>query len=143
MTDTSQLPAEAQESAVIAKLRAAKAAGAEEDGFTLPVSKVRVSYPRFRAFDGWERAQLQAEGNAAAVNLYYIIQVCKFDGERLKAGDYRELISDTDHMAISAKLFQRGDAEGARAAMRMHLTQSRERLRRIGDAVAATAVGPV
>lgn len=47
-----------------------------------------------------------------------------------------------EHEAI-LEAIERGDAEGARAAMRMHLTQSRERLRRIGDAVAATAVGPV
>lgn len=112
-TDSTEIPAEAEESAVIAKLRAAKkAAGSEEDSFELPISKVRVSYPKFRPFDGWERALAQAGGNPGAVNLYYIVQVCKFDGERLMAGDYRELVCDTDHAKITAKLFNREDAEG-------------------------------
>lgn len=111
--DTAELPAEAQESAVIAKLRAAKAAVAgQEISFTLPESKVRVTYPKFRPFDGWEKAQLQAGGNAASVNLYYIVAICKFDGERLMAGQYRELIGDADHLTISGKLFNNRDAEG-------------------------------
>lgn len=112
-TDTAEIPAEAQDSPLLAKLRAAKAAGAEMEGFTLPVSKVRVTYPKFRPFDGWEKALLQAGGNAGSVNLYYILAVCKFDGERMMAGDYRELISDTDHQAIGNKLFNQATVEDA------------------------------
>ncbi|PZU89118.1 MAG: hypothetical protein DI527_16430 [Chelatococcus sp.] len=110
MTEIAQATAET-DSPLIAKLRAMKEAGGE-DGFTLPVSKVRVSYAKFRPFDGWEKAQMQAAGNAASVNLYYIVQVCKFDGERMMAGQYREYICDADHMAISQRLFN-GSGETA------------------------------
>lgn len=103
------------ESAVVAKLRAANKKVTGEASYTLPGSGVRVTYPKFRAFAGWELAQRQAEGSPTSVNLYYIIQVCRFDGERIRLEDYRELISDTDHMAISARIFgsQTGEpAEG-------------------------------
>ncbi|MFA6966123.1 hypothetical protein [Bosea sp. (in: a-proteobacteria)] len=93
------------ESAVIAKLRAANKKLSGEDGFVLASSGVRVTYPKFRAFAAWENAQRVAEGSPTSVNLYYIIQVCRFDGERLRVEDYRELISDTDHMAISNRIF--------------------------------------
>lgn len=52
------------------------------------------------------------------------------------------LRANREHEAI-LEAIDRGDGESARAAMRMHLTQSRERLKRIGEVVAATAVGPV
>jgi hypothetical protein len=107
-----QLPGET-EKGVIAKLRAAREQQTGRDSLTLKSCGVVVTYPKFRAFAAWEQAQRQAEGSATSVNLYYIIQVCQFDGERLRAEEYRELISDADHLAISGRIFAAGtDAAG-------------------------------
>lgn len=101
------------EKGVIAKLRAARERQQGTDTLTLKSCGVVVTYPKFRAFAAWEQAQRMAEGSATSVNLYYIIQVCRFDDERLRVEEYRELISDADHMAISAKIFASGaDAAG-------------------------------
>jgi DNA-binding FadR family transcriptional regulator len=50
--------------------------------------------------------------------------------------------TNLEHEAVLSAI-QRGDAEAARAAMRMHLTNSRERLKRIDEAVSAELTGPV
>ncbi len=50
--------------------------------------------------------------------------------------------TNLEHEAVLAAI-ERGDAEAARAAMRMHLTNSRERLKRIDEAVSAELAGPV
>lgn len=90
---------------VLAKLRAQKAALEGHDEFTLPRSRVRVSMPRFREYEAWARAQQLGGADGAAINLYYIVAVCQFEGETLKAGDYRELIPADDHFVISGRLF--------------------------------------
>ncbi|MEN5083729.1 hypothetical protein ABE438_14700 [Bosea sp. TWI1241] len=105
------VPADAlAEKGVIAKLRAARDGQTGMDSLTLKSCGVEVTYPRFRSFKAWEQAQRQAGEVASSVNLYYIVQVCLFDGERLRAEEYRELISDTDHMAISSRIFSPADA---------------------------------
>lgn len=101
---TDQLAGETEKT-VIAKLRAARGKQTGNDTLELKSCGVTVSYPKFRSFRAWEQAQRLAEGAATSVNLYYITQVCQFDGERLRPEEYRELISDADHMAISNRIF--------------------------------------
>ncbi|MFC5393072.1 hypothetical protein [Bosea vestrisii] len=113
MTDQAQETAAAgsdqlageSEKTVIAKLRAARGKQTGNDTLVLKSCGVTVTYPKFRSFRAWEQAQRLAEGAATSVNLYYITQVCQFDGERLRPEEYRELISDADHMAISNRIF--------------------------------------
>ena len=94
---------------VLAKLRARKDAGAEMVRFTLPDSGVEVAFPRFRPYAAWSRAQRLADGEPGRVQLYYIVEVCTFDGERLRANDYAELISTPDHIAIAGRVQASGE----------------------------------
>ena len=111
-TGADQLAGESEKT-VIAKLRAARGKQTGNDTLELRGCGVVVSYPKFRSFRAWEQAQRLAAGAATSVNLYYITQVCQFDGERLRPEEYRDLISDTDHLAISNRIFaETADAAG-------------------------------
>lgn len=96
---------------VLAKLQAHKAATTGEASFTLPATGIVVTYPLFRGYDDWAKAQRLAGDDGAMINLYYIILICRFDGETLMANDYRELVPAGDHLAISGKLFGSPEAK--------------------------------
>ncbi|MFD2678003.1 hypothetical protein [Camelimonas lactis] len=93
------------DSGVLARLRRHKEATTGDHSFTLPNTGVVVTYPQFRGYEDWSRAQRMAGDDPTLINLYYIITVCAFDGEKLRAGDYRELIPSDDHLALSGRMF--------------------------------------
>jgi hypothetical protein len=98
------------DSPLLRKLRAQKeAAGTEVESLTLPASGVRVTFPRHRTYQAWEKAQrLVGDGGPGRLQLLYLLQVCTFDGERLKANDYAELIQAEDHLALMGRIFGAG-----------------------------------
>ncbi|MFT4098178.1 MAG: hypothetical protein QM651_13755 [Rhodoblastus sp.] len=102
LTDVGAAP---QPQGVKAKLAAAKAAKTGEETFPLPVSGVVVSLPRFKPYFAWTKAQRLGDGDSGKTQVYYILELATFDGEKLTFGDYRELIDAADHLQIIGKVF--------------------------------------
>lgn len=97
------------------KLRAHKAARGGTDTFTLPETKVTVTIPQFRSYEAWQRAQRLAGRDADRSQLLFLLEICTFDGERLRANDYAELIPSGDHLFLLGKVYGGDSPEGNEA----------------------------
>lgn len=102
-------PAAPARTSVLDKLRAHKDGHAGDTSFVLAETGVTVTLPKFRPHDTWIRSQRLGKSDPMLAQVYYIVALAKFDGERLTAGDYRELIPAGDHMAIVTKVFNGPD----------------------------------
>lgn len=103
--------ATAKPASVADKLRAAKAARSGYDSITLPESGVVARIPKFKPYDAWAKAQRLGGKDQAMVMIYFVTALVRFDGERLTVGDYRDLISASDHLALIGKLYGGDETE--------------------------------
>jgi len=93
---------------VKARLAAMKAEKAGDRSFTLNDTGVVVTMPNFKPYHAWTKAQRLGDGDTGKVQTYYILELLKFDGERLSLGDYRDLIPAGDHIQIVGEVFGNG-----------------------------------
>ncbi|MDE2579747.1 MAG: hypothetical protein KGL46_13150 [Hyphomicrobiales bacterium] len=84
---------------IIGKLRAAKAARGGHSKITLPETGVVVTAPNFKPSAAFIAAQVN-EPDAVKAQIAFVINICVFDGERLTADEYADLIPARDHLEI-------------------------------------------
>lgn len=104
-------------SGVLARLQHHRAEREGVVSFQLPETGVTVTFPKFKPYDLWQRAQRLGDGKTGQFQLYYIVALCQFDGERLTKNDYAELIPADDHVAILNHIYaNEGDEENTAEA---------------------------
>lgn len=104
---------ETNASPLISKLQAHRDAAGGVETIQLSETGVMVSVPKFKPYGAWAKAQRLAGKDQGALQIYYILELCRFDGERLTFGDYRELIPSPDHIELIGAVFASGkDDEG-------------------------------
>ena len=103
---------------VIDKLKKYRAAHEGEEEFTLPATGIVCRWPRFMNHGRWQKALRLAQGDFARAQVLYIINNVTFDGEKLTAADFDELLPLEDALALTAAVFGRAPetAEQAEAA---------------------------
>jgi len=106
---------EEKTSPVLEKLKAHRAATDGVDTFVLEETGVAVTVPMFKPYAAWQKAQRVAGKDQGSLQVYYILELCTFDGERLTFGDYRELIPSPDHIKIVGEVFGAREADEGNA----------------------------
>ncbi|WP_102866730.1 hypothetical protein [Pseudovibrio exalbescens] len=90
---------------VIAKLKAYRTANDGTESFTLPETRVDVTFPKFRKHGAWTRALSLAKNKIGRAQILYICNICQFDGEKITEADWNAYIPDTDGNALLAEIF--------------------------------------
>lgn len=98
-------------SGVKARLLAHKQANDGTESFTLPVTGVAVTFPKFRPHGLIMRAGRIAGQDVQKLQAVYVVQNCRFDGEKLTLADFEDLVPDDDSSALIKRLFASDDGE--------------------------------
>jgi len=104
-------PEEKAPSGVKAKLLAHKQANSGTDSFALPVTGIDVTFPKFRPHGLIMRAGRIAGQDVQKLQAVYVVQNCRFDGEKLTLADFEDLVPDDDSAALIKRLFATDDDE--------------------------------
>jgi hypothetical protein len=96
-------------SGVKAKLLAHKHANSGTDSFALPVTGIDVTFPKFRPHGLIMRAGRIAGQDVQKLQAVYVVQNCRFDGEKLTLADFEDLVPDDDSAALIKRLFATDD----------------------------------
>ena len=78
-----------------------------EEEFTLPATGIVCRWPRFMNHGRWQKALRLAQGDFARAQVLYIVANVTFDGEKLTAADFDELLPLEDALALTAAVFGR------------------------------------
>lgn len=100
---------------VVARLKARKAEleKAGQGSVALPMSGITVTFPRFKNHGRWQAAQRKAKRDVSRTQTIYLVDVCRFDGEKLTLTDYDELMPLEDTWELIAAVFGDDDDQDA------------------------------
>ena len=103
---------------VVDKLKKYRERHEGEEEFTLPATGIVCRWPKFMNHGRWQKALRLAQGDFARAQVLYIINNVTFDGEKLTAADFDELLPLEDALALTAAVFGRAPeaADAAEAA---------------------------
>lgn len=103
----------ADRTSVIDRLKAHKAAHDGQEAMTLPKTGIVATFPAFRPHGLIMRAAKVAGNDAQKMQVVYIAQNVRFDGEKLTLSDIEDLVPDDDSAALIKRLFVGSDDEDA------------------------------
>lgn len=99
-----------QPTGLIEKLEAAMEAQSGDGSHTLS-SGVVATFPKFLNHGKWMQAQRQARKDHAKAQTIYVINCCKFDGEKITVAEFDRLIPTNDSMDLFAEIWDGEDNE--------------------------------
>ena len=98
---------------VIDKLKKYREQHEGEEEFTLPATGIVCRWPKFMNHGRWQKALRLARGDFGRAQVLYIVSNVSFDGEKLTAADFDELLPLEDALALTAAVFGRELEEAA------------------------------
>ncbi len=97
----------------VEKLKKYREAREGEEEFTLPATGVVCRWPKFMNHGRWQKALRLAQGDFARAQVLYIVSNVTFDGGKLTAADFDELLPLEDALSLMAAVFgQQGEPAG-------------------------------
>lgn len=90
---------------VVAKLKKYKDAHSGMETFTLPATGISVTYPKFRNHQRMMKAAAMAKNSPTRMQVIYVTENCRFDGEKLTTAEFTQLLPDDDSNALIKLLF--------------------------------------
>jgi hypothetical protein len=99
-------------SGLLAKLKAYKSLNEGDASTLLPECGVNVTFPKFINHGRWMKAMRLSQGDMARAQGLLVIDVCRFDGERMTLEDFEELIPAQDGLHLLGEVMAGGDDVG-------------------------------
>jgi hypothetical protein len=107
-----------QAASVIERLKRYRDEHEGEEELVLPATGVTCRWPKFMNHGRWQKALRLARGDFNRAQTLYVIGNVTFDGERITAADFDELLPVEDALTLTAAVLGREpeEAEAAGAA---------------------------
>lgn len=87
---------------------------AENEGnvtFVLPKTKIEVVFPKNLKHRDWRRALSMAKNNITEAQIYYVLKIATFDGDKLTAADWNAYMPLSDANELLAEVFVGSDED--------------------------------
>jgi hypothetical protein len=108
-TDQNAAATEGDDSPLISKLKAQKAQKTGMNSTVLPETGVTVTWPKFQSHADWMKAQRLAKKDLSRATNYYLVGICKFEGEKMSMSEFVELMPSGDIFHLMSEVM--GDDE--------------------------------
>lgn len=96
---------------VIGKLKAYRDSHNGENAFTMPRTKVQVTFPDFINHGDLNRCMRMAKGDAVKAQTMFICKYAKFDGETITLADFNAFIPMSDVVVLHNEIFDDDEDE--------------------------------